>query len=92
MLDERLDEKMDVKSVTVLVLGSTLLIATPGYAKTKKPRLQGGNVTGVTCSQGPDDIFIGASELKPGIRNGLRKGQIIKINIAGYGPMVCVVR
>jgi cold shock CspA family protein len=74
-----------------LALAFTLATAPPALAKTKK-KARPSAVTGIACSQGSESVFIGVSQLKPSERKGLRIGQRAKINVAGVGPVDCVVR
>ncbi len=77
-----------MKAMTCTAIIATLIMATPALAKTKA---KGGKITGVHCSQGPDNGYFPASSLKPSLRAKLYKGQKIKFNYPGYGPIACVV-
>jgi hypothetical protein len=74
-----------------LALALTLVIVPAALAKSKK-KTSSIAVTGISCTQGSESVFIGVSQLKPGQRKGLRIGQKAKINVAGVGPVDCVVR
>jgi hypothetical protein len=79
---------MNLKTATCIALGATLLLAPPTLAKTKS---KGGKVTGVYCAQGPDNAYFPASSFAANIRAKMYKGQKVKFNYPGYGPINCVV-
>jgi hypothetical protein len=83
---------MKLKHVACVIAGLSLLCATQALAKKPSSKARGGKITGVYCAQGPDNVFVGASQLKPALRNRLHVGQKAKVNLAGYGPIDCVVR
>lgn len=82
---------MKLLLICSVAIGLSIALAPPALAKLKK-KASTGAVTGVYCAQGPDSIFIGVSQFKPSQRKGLRKGQKAKVNLAGFGPVDCVVR
>jgi hypothetical protein len=82
---------MKTAIISSLALSLTLILAPPAFAKTKK-KPSSKAATGIYCAQGPDSVFIGVSQLKPNQRRGLRIGQKAKVNLAGFGPVDCVVR
>jgi uncharacterized protein YdeI (BOF family) len=73
-----------MKFVTVFAIA--VLMAAPALAKQ-----QGVKGKGVFCSQGGDNAFISAAQFKPSVRARMIKGQKVKVNIAGYGPVSCTV-
>jgi hypothetical protein len=77
---------MKFAALTALLI-AVQLTAFPAMAK--KTSSQKGS--GAYCSQGADNVFIPAAEFPAKYRNKLRKGQKAKFNIAGYGPVYCVV-
>jgi ABC-type sugar transport system substrate-binding protein len=77
-----------MKPVVFLAVTFALLLATPALAKTKS---KGGKVTGVYCAQGPDNAYFPASSFAANIRAKMYKGQKVKFNYPGYGPINCVV-
>ena len=81
-----------LKHIACLSAALLILCTTPTMAKKSSAKPRGGKITGVYCAQGPDSVFIGASQLKPSQRNRMYVGQKAKINIAGFGPVDCVVR
>jgi hypothetical protein len=81
---------MALKYLSCLAVAMSLLVAPEALAKKNKGSTSA-KVTGVKCTQEPDSIVIGASEFKPNVRKSLRIGQRKKINIAGIGPIDCVV-
>jgi hypothetical protein len=82
-----------VKLISILSIAvfTSLVLVAPTAAKSKS-KSNSSTVRGVYCAQGPESIFIGASRFKPNVRKSLRKGMRKKINIAGYGPLDCVVQ
>jgi hypothetical protein len=79
---------MKLNYVSCLAIGATLLLATPALAKAKS---KSGKVTGVYCAQGPDNGSFPVSSFKASIRARMYKGQKVKFNYPGYGPINCVV-
>jgi hypothetical protein len=77
---------MKTKIVSTVVIALAVLIAAPAFAKTA-----GGKGKGVFCTQGGDNIFIPAAHFSAKVRAIMRKGQKIKVNLSGYGPISCVV-
>jgi hypothetical protein len=78
---------------TGFTIAVALCLSGPAFAKTKtKAKVKSRPIAGISCSQGPESIFIGASSLKPGVRARLRVGQKARVNIAGFGPIDCFVR
>jgi hypothetical protein len=77
---------MNLKYTVCIATGLILLLATPALAKAR-----GGKVTGVHCAQGPDNAYFPASSFKANIRAKMYKGQKVKFNYPGYGPIWCVV-
>jgi hypothetical protein len=76
--------------VLTSALAVVAMAATPVLAK-KPAKRDGGKGSGAYCYQGADNVFIPAAEIKPSVRNRLRKGQKFKFNYPGYGPINCVV-
>jgi hypothetical protein len=75
--------------ITCLALSLTLALAPAALAKSKRKSTSGG-ITGVYCAQGPDNAYFPASSIKPSVRKQLRKGQKVRFNYPGYGPISCV--
>lgn len=73
-------------AITALAITALALLASPAVAKKS-----GGKVTGVYCAQGPDNAYFPASEFKASVRAKMYKGQKVKFNYPGYGPITCVV-
>jgi hypothetical protein len=82
---------MNLKHVACAIAAVSLLCATPALAKKKISKSRGGKITGVYCAQGPDNAYFPASSFKPAQRARMYKGLKAKINIAGFGPIDCVV-
>jgi hypothetical protein len=82
---------MKLFSIISISIFASLVIVAPAVAKSK-PKSNSSSVRGVYCAQGPESIFIGVSRFKPNVRKSLRKGMRKKVNIAGYGPLDCVVQ
>jgi hypothetical protein len=79
--------------MTGFTIAVALCLGGPAFAKTKtKAKVKSRPVAGISCSQGPESIFIGASRLKPAVRARLRIGQRAIVNVAGVGPLDCFVR
>jgi hypothetical protein len=72
-----------------LVVGVSLAVALAGVAPAMAK--SGGMGKGAYCKQGPDNVFIPASSFKPSARKSLRKGQKVRFNYPGFGPISCVV-
>lgn len=80
---------MMAKYFSCMALALSLLVAPEAMAKSKPKNTT--KFTAIRCSQGSYTFTVGASELKPNIRNGLRVGMKRKINFPGYGPYDCLV-
>jgi hypothetical protein len=76
--------------LTALFVVGAVALANPALAK-KPVKKDGGKGSGAYCYQGADNIFIPAAQFPAKYRNSLRKGQKATINIAGFGPVKCVV-
>jgi hypothetical protein len=75
---------------TGIVIGMALVFAPATMAKSKK-KTTSKAITGVYCSQGPDNVHFTASQFTAKQRQNMRVGQRAKINIAGIGPIDCKV-
>ncbi len=64
-----------------------LVVSVPAEAK----KATGGKGKGLYCQQGGQNVFIPASQLPAKSRKNLVKGQKGTVNIAGFGPVACVV-
>jgi hypothetical protein len=82
---------MKLKHVAYVIAGLSLLCATEALAKKQSSKARVGKITGVYCAQGPDNAYFPASSFKPAQRARMYKGLKAKINIAGFGPIDCVV-
>jgi hypothetical protein len=80
---------MNYKFVTGIALAFALAITTPAFAA-KKKKSSAAPISGVYCEQGGNNVFITAAEIKPSVRNKLRKGQRFRFNYPGFGPISCV--
>jgi hypothetical protein len=74
----------------VMLCAAAVLIATPALAK-KQKKAQGGIGSGLNCNQGGQNVYIPNSQLPAKYRGKFRKGQKATVNIAGFGPVYCVV-
>jgi hypothetical protein len=83
---------MFLRVVAAIAIPFALAFANPVLAKAKKTKVKSRPIAGISCSQGPQSIFIGASRLKPELRAKLRIGQRAIVNVAGVGPVDCFVR
>ena len=70
----------------VLALAVTALLCFPSQVFAKP---SGGK--GVFCAQGGENIYLPASSFPANVRAKMVKGQKVKVNIAGFGPVNCVV-
>jgi hypothetical protein len=82
---------MKFHHVMCVLAAIALLPFAAAEAKKPKAKARGGNVTGVYCAQGPDNAHFPISMFKPAQRARMYKGQKAKINIAGFGPVDCLV-
>jgi hypothetical protein len=80
---------MNYKFVTGIAFAVSLAITGPALAA-KKQKPKSANISGVYCEQGGNNVFITAAEIKPSVRNKLRKGQRFRFNYPGFGPISCV--
>jgi hypothetical protein len=81
--------EMTAKYLSCAAIALSLLVAPEALAKSKPKNPA--KFTAVRCTQGSYNFTVGASELKPNIRNGLRIGMKKKINFPEYGPYNCTV-
>lgn len=79
-----------MKLLLVLLCSSAVLVATPVLAK-KQRKAQGAIGQGLNCNQGGQNVYIPNSQLPSKYRGKFRKGQKATVNIAGFGPVYCVV-
>jgi hypothetical protein len=79
-----------MKLLLVLLCSSAVLVATPALAK-KQRTAQGSVGKGLNCNQGGQNVYIPNAQLPPKYRGKFRKGQKATVNIAGFGPLFCVV-
>jgi hypothetical protein len=77
---------MKIGKICALALALTIPWVAPALAKS-----QAGKGSGAFCAQGGDNIHIPASAFSPSVRAKLRKGQRVKVNVSGFGPISCVV-
>lgn len=78
---------MTLKRASGMILLCTFALAIHAEAKSKAAK----KVTGLFCEQGSRSLSFGASQFKPNVRNQMRVGQKIRINVAGVGPLNCRV-
>lgn len=77
---------MNFKIVLAVTTAFAVLGAVPAFAKKAEAMAKG-----VYCEQGGENIFFPGSSFKADVRAKMRKGQKVKVNIAGFGPVSCVV-
>jgi hypothetical protein len=80
------------KAIVLTVLLAVAALASTGAAwAKKKPKSVGGKATGVFCEQGGQNAHFPIKMFKPNQQAKMRKGQRAVVNIAGFGPVNCVV-
>jgi hypothetical protein len=67
------------------------LVALSMTAPAMAAKAPSGKGKGLYCQQGGQNVFIPAAQLPAKVRPRLVKGKKAKINIAGFGPVDCVV-
>jgi hypothetical protein len=75
------------KIATAVFAALALTMAAPAEAK----KTSGGKGKGLYCQQGGQNVFIPAAQLPAKVRPQLIKGKKATVNIAGFGPVACVV-
>ena len=80
-----------MKPLFVVLCTASLLIASPAIAKKQKQHQGGARGSGAYCWSGADSVFIPGARFSEKVRNKLRKGEVIKIRISGYGPVNCKI-
>ena len=78
-----------MKVILAVLCSASMLIASPALAKKQKNK--GSQGSGVYCVSGADSVHIPGANFSAKVRSKLRKGEKMKLNIAGYGPVNCTV-
>jgi hypothetical protein len=77
---------MKSKHVSTFILAVAILLPTPIIAKQQAEKGKG-----AFCTAGGENVFIPGASFSAKVRASMRKGQKVNVNIAGFGPVSCVI-